>query len=169
LKIRSTLKLDSSYRPIQIIDALEAFGMIYLERATIVEVYHNEYIRSAHDRFPIPSVIVVKKYIRKDRFRMRCNRKNVFWRDRYSCQYCGSVHEGKDLTLDHVVPRSRGGLKVWQNVVTCCRRCNQKKGDKYLEGSGMSLLKKPIHPSPYIFRSVERLDAPGDWIPYLLG
>ena len=141
--------------------------MVYTGRAQLIETYEGEHFRSISQHFPIPSVIVIPRYVRKDRFRLRCNRKNVFWRDCYECQYCGEVNEGKTLTLDHVIPRSRGGRKAWQNVVTCCRRCNQKKGDKLLKDCGMVLRKAPALPSPYIFRTVERLDTPANWTPYL--
>ena len=167
MKIRSTLKLDSSYRPIQVVSALEAFAMVYTGRAQLVEAYTDEYFHSVTDKFPIPSIIVVSKYVRKTKFRLRCNRKNVFWRDRHQCQYCGVVHEGKVLTLDHVIPRSRGGLKVWQNVVTCCHRCNQRKGDMLLADCGMILRRAPALPSPYMFRTLDRSSTPQSWIPYL--
>jgi 5-methylcytosine-specific restriction endonuclease McrA len=167
LKIWSTLKLDSSYRPIQVISALEAFAMVYTGRAQLIEAYANEYFHSVSDNFPIPSIIVVCKYVRKTKFRLRCNRRNVFWRDRYRCQYCGIVNEGKVMTLDHVIPRSRGGMKVWQNVVTCCHPCNQRKGDMLLNECGMVLQRAPALPSPYMFRTLDRASTPQSWIPYL--
>ena len=162
-----TLKLDSSYRPIQIVTGFEAFCMVYMGRANIVEVYDDAFYHSATRKFPVPSVIALKRYVRKGRLRLRCNRKNVFWRDRYTCQYCGDVFANSELTIDHVTPRSRGGPKVWENVVASCRKCNQKKGSMLPYEAHMHPLKPPMQPSPYIFHTVERKRIHPKWLPYL--
>ena len=88
-----TLKLDSSYRPIQVIDSFDAFCMVWMGRANLVEVYSNKYIRSAHQAFPVPCVIALKRYVKISKITLKCNRRNVFWRDRNTCQYL-RVDEG---------------------------------------------------------------------------
>jgi len=162
-----TLKLDSSFRPVQIISAFDAFCMVYMGRANIVEVYEGEFFHSAYKKFPIPSVIALKRYVRRGKLRLRCNRKNVFWRDRCTCQYCGNIFEPKELTIDHVTPRSRGGPKVWENVVASCRPCNQKKGSKLPYEANMHPITSPTVPSAHIFHTVERKSVHKKWLPYL--
>ena len=160
-----TLKLDSSYRPVQVIDALDAFGMVYLGRANLVEVYDDQYFHSINEKFPIPCIISVNCYVRKSTINLRCNRKNIFWRDRNICQYCSKKYDSKLLTLDHVTPRSKGGPKTWENIVTCCHSCNQKKGDKLPIDAGMKPIKPPKAPSPHIFHTIE--DLHDKWLIYL--
>ena len=167
--MKRTLKLDSSYRPVQIISAFEAFCMIYLDRANLVEVYDGEYYHSAYEKFPIPSVISLKRFINRDKLTLKCNRKNVFWRDQNICQYCGGHFPTDKLTLDHVTPRSKGGPKSWENIVTCCKRCNQVKGDKLPFQAGMKPLKQPSQPSSQIFHIVEKGKIHETWLPYLIG
>ena len=164
-----TLKLDSSYRPIQIIDSFDAFCMIYMGRANLVEVYDNKVIRSTHQIFPVPCVIALNRYVNVSKITLKCNRKNVFWRDRYTCQYCGNVKDEGSLTLDHVTPRSKGGPKSWENIVTACRKCNQRKGSRLPHEAGMIPLRLPQPPSPYIFQTVGRQEAHPKWHPYLSG
>ena len=166
---RRTLKLDSSYRPVQIVTAFEAFCMIYMGRANMVESYDNEFICSAYEKFPVPSVISLNRYIKRDKLTLKCNRKNVFWRDSNTCQYCGNVFNPDKLTLDHVTPRSKGGPKTWENIVTCCKKCNQIKGDKLPFQVNMQPLRQPIQPSSDTFHVLERGRIHEKWVPYLIG
>lgn len=95
----------------------------------------------------IPSIIRLKKYVRNySRSTVRFCRENVYLRDNFTCQYCYQEFTSRDLTLDHVVPVSKGGRKSWQNVVAACRRCNQKKGSRSLDQAKMPLLKRPEMP-----------------------
>ncbi len=110
--------------------------------------YHNgRLIRSPSLSIVAPDAIYLTSYDRLPRLEVVFNRANLFMRDQYTCQYCGrSVRNPKDRTIDHVVPRSRGGKTVWENVVLCCRKCNLKKGGRTPEEAGMKLLKKPEAP-----------------------
>ena len=164
-----TLKLDSSYRPIQVIDSFDAFCMIYMGRANLVESYDNMCIRSTHQSFPVPCVISLNRYVNVSKITLNCNRRNVFWRDRYTCQYCGKIYDEVELTLDHVTPKCKGGPKSWENIVTACKKCNQKKGSKLPHQAKMVPMRLPKAPSPYIFRTLGRENIHSKWIPYLDG
>ena len=164
-----TLKLDSSFRPVQIITTFDAFCMIYMGRANLVEAYDDKYFHSAYEKFPIPSVISLNRFIRRDKLTLKCNRKNVFWRDKNTCQYCGGIFSLDELTLDHVTPRSKGGPKSWENIVTCCRKCNQTKGDKLPFQAGMKPLKQPSQPDRHMFHVLEKNKVHEKWLPYLVG
>ena len=114
---RYTLKLDASWRPIEIIDGFKGFNMCFTGRANVVLKYDDGFF---------PAVIVLKSYVRKKFMSYACNRKNVVWRDKNICQYCGGRFPFSELTMDHVTPKSRGGDKSWTNIVACCKRCNNK-------------------------------------------
>lgn len=164
-----TLKLDSSYRPVQVIDSFEAFCMVWMGRANLVEIYDSRFLRSAYESFPVPCVIALKRYVKVSKITLKCNRRNVFWRDGYACQYCGETYAEERLTLDHVTPRSKGGPKSWENIVTACKKCNQRKGDKLPHEVNMIPLKSPQPPSPYIFHTIGRDSTHPKWLPYLKG
>ena len=162
------LKLDSSYRPVQIIGVFEAFCMIYTGRANLVEKYDDIEIRSTNKSFSVPCVISLNRYVNRDKLNLKCDRKNVFWRDNNTCQYCGELFSENSLTLDHVTPRSKGGPKTWENIVTCCRECNQTKGSKLPYEANMQPLRPPKRPTSYTFRLLEkRKKINKKWLPYL--
>ena len=140
------LKLDSSFKPIEIIDWKEAFLLTWLNKAYAVE-YSNNWVRSATERFQIPSVIVLFKYIDEKYFTIPCTSKNVMVRDNNMCQYCGSAGQNGELNIDHIIPRSKGGETEWENVVASCLPCNQAKKDLFLHQTGLKLLKKPVKPT----------------------
>ena len=146
----SVLKLDSSFKPVEIIPWEEAFTLTWLNKAYAVE-YTDQWVHSARKAFRIPSVIVLFQYIDEKFFSLPCTRKNVLTRDENRCQYCATVFRDKDLTIDHVLPRSKGGKSTWSNVVTACKPCNQKKRDFLLENSPVSLIRRPKKPS---YRSI---------------
>ena len=136
-----TLKLDAAWQPIEVISADKGFSMVYSGRAQVVENYEQG--PCAH--FHFPSVIVLKKYIRKRKVRMSATRKNIYWRDKYTCQYCGVSKT--PLTIDHITPKGKGGGDSWENLVAACSKCNTRKGDTLLKHMDMKLLKKPRKPS----------------------
>jgi 5-methylcytosine-specific restriction endonuclease McrA len=117
----------------------------------IIKFYENAYIHTINKIYPIPAVAITKKY-QKNKYNQPINfsRKNVYIRDKYMCQYCGISPIRSHLTYDHIIPKSRFDNKKeatnWKNVVTCCIRCNHKKGDKTPKEAGMTLLKEPICP-----------------------
>ena len=160
---RYTLKLDASYRPIEVISAYKAFCMVYSGRARLLEGYDTGPIKQA----AYPSVIVLKSYISKRRFSMVCNRKNVIWRDKNTCQYCGGVFLFRDLTIDHVVPKSKGGIITWTNVVASCKRCNGRKGHKTIEEFGKKPLTNPKIPVITIRDYYRSIKFPKQWDKYI--
>ena len=149
-----TLKLDFSYRPVGVIDCLEALVMCIIGKAIAVEEYEEE-ISSPSVTFKIPSVIVLKRVVKFINNSLHVNRNNIFWRDKNQCQYCGIIETPKELTLDHIVPKSRGGKNTWTNLVTCCKKCNQEKRDRTPEEAGMKLLNKPKAPKHSVLRNTK--------------
>ena len=144
------LKLDSAFNPIEIIDWREAFILTWLKKAWAVE-FSDKWVHSAKKMFQIPSVIVLFQYIDEKCFKLACTSKNVFLRDENKCQYCKNHFHDKNLTIDHVIPKSKGGLTTWDNVVAACKRCNQKKSNLWLKDAPVTLLKPPKRPS---YRSI---------------
>jgi 5-methylcytosine-specific restriction endonuclease McrA len=159
-----TLKLDLSYRPIGIIDCLEALVMCIVGKAVAVEEYEEE-ISSPSITLKIPSVIVLRRVVKYMSNSLNANRANILWRDKNQCQYCGIVQAPKELTLDHVLPKSRDGENTWTNLVACCKKCNQEKRDRTPEEAGMSLLKKPKAPKYSILRDIKYISP--SWKLYL--
>ena len=150
MKQISVLKLDSSFKPIEIIPWEEAFLLTWLKKAWAAE-YTDKWVHSARQRFQIPSVIVLFKYIDEQFFTLPCTRKNIMIRDENRCQYCAKVFRDADLTLDHVIPKSKCGKTRWDNIVRACKPCNQRKRDLLLESAPVSLIRQPRKPS---YRSI---------------
>lgn len=146
----SVLKLDSAFKPIEIISWKEAFVLTWLKKAYAVE-YSDKWVHSSTKKFQVPSVIVLFRYIDEKFFTLPCTRKNILIRDENRCQYCATCFREGDLTIDHVIPKSKGGSSVWDNVVVACKPCNQKKRDYLVENSPVSLIKLPKKPS---YRSI---------------
>jgi len=140
--MKYTLKLDAAYRPLDVVNCFKSVNMVLSGRAFALENYSEE----IYPGINIPSVIVLKEYVRSYSFFKNCNRKNVIWRDKNTCQYCNKKYSFSELTLDHVLPKSKGGHKTWENIVACCRPCNSKKGNKLLSQTKLKLLKKPQPP-----------------------
>tara|TARA_A100001011_G_scaffold399638_1_gene509264 strand:- start:1016 stop:1528 length:513 start_codon:yes stop_codon:yes gene_type:complete len=161
-----TLKLDLSFRPIEVIDAVEALVLCLIGKAAAVE-NHNQEIKTVSKKFNLPSVIALKRVVKFRFTTMSCKRQNVFWRDDYQCQYCSKYLPDEKLTIDHIVPRSKGGSNTWLNLVTACKKCNQKKGNKALKDSGMKLIRKPYTPKTNVLRSVNKSQIDPIWRDYL--
>ena len=160
------LKLDASFRPIEVIDALEALVMCIIGKATPVETYDTK-INSPSKSFELPAVIVLKNIVKFRFTTIACNRINIVWRDNNQCQYCGNYFSTDKLTMDHVIPKSRGGKNTWENLVAACKKCNQKKGSRTPQESGMIPLKKPIRPKANILRTVKKNQISDLWKNYL--
>ena len=131
-----------SYYPLSLWSWQDSIKSVFLNSVSIVS-YYDRVIRSPSFSMKLPSVITLKSYI-KPMANPNFTRFNVFLRDKFSCQYCGS---SKELTFDHLLPRSKGGKTNWDNVVTACSSCNVKKGGRLLSKSGMTLNKMPYQPS----------------------
>ena len=131
-----------SYYPLSLWCWQDSIKSVFLDRVVIVSNY-DRIIRSPSFKMNLPSVIALKSFI-KPQNNPNFTRFNVFLRDKFTCQYCKSK---KDLTFDHLLPKSRGGETNWENVVTACSSCNVKKGGRLFEKSGMHLFQKPYEPS----------------------
>ena len=156
-----------SYFPLSLWSWQEAVKAAFLGRVNIVSEY-EEVVHSPSFAMNLPSVISLKDYVHLDR-RPAFTRFNVFLRDRFRCQYCGVLIEAKEITCDHVIPRSRGGQTTWENVVAACHRCNVKKGDRLPEEVGMRLFLPPARPSHLPTLSAPRYPQgiPDSWRAYL--
>jgi 5-methylcytosine-specific restriction endonuclease McrA len=163
---RLTLVLNASYEPINVVPARRALALV-LRGAACVEELSAFAVRTARVAVPIPSVVRLRVYRRLPRQSRAASRKNVMLRDRCTCQYCLGVFPPKALTLDHVIPRSRGGGGTWENLVACCFACNNRKADRTPAEAGMPLARKP---APIGIHAKHRLAAgAGDavWNRYL--
>ncbi len=155
-----------SYYPLSLWPWQEAVKAAFLHRVQIVAEY-EAVVRSPTIEIRIPSVVVLRDYVKPQK-RVAFTRFNLFLRDEFRCQYCGSPG---DLTFDHVVPRSRGGRTSWENVVAACARCNLSKGSRSLKASGMSLRKPPRRPGAEELKNTGRLFPPNHlhetWLDFL--
>lgn len=144
------LVLNNTYEPLHFCVARRAIVMVITGRAEQIES-DGIMIHSFSGRFPCPTVIKLKRYIRIPRWiGVSFSKKNVLRRDNKTCLYCGAT--GVELTIDHIIPRSLGGGLNWLNVVAACRKCNNKKGNRTLEAAGMKLIRAPYIPkSPVYF------------------
>ncbi len=150
---KSVLVLNQNYEPLNVCNVRRAFVLVFSAKAEILET-HDATIATAQDVFPYPSVIRLICLIRAPRARIKLTRREVFLRDGYTCQYCG--RRTNDLTLDHVIPRHRGGPHTWENLTSACRACNHRKGGKSVQEARMSLRRQPFEPSPGRYYVIER-------------
>ncbi len=156
-----TLVLNADYRPLATMPLStctwqEAVTSTLLERVNVVHEYNEHVVHSASFNMRVPSVISLKSYIKTHRT-PRFTRLNVFARDRFKCQYCNTKFPPKELTFDHVLPLSRGGNTSWHNIVTACRRCNTKKGNRLTKEIGMYPINKPVVPSnTHLMRGISK-------------
>jgi 5-methylcytosine-specific restriction endonuclease McrA len=160
------LVLNATYEPINVCSVRRATVLVLKSRAEIVERSQRE-LHSESLTMPAPVVIRLMTYVRipRDAHRRKITRRAVFARDRWTCQYCGGVRG--TLTIDHVIPRSRGGSSSWENIVTCCAPCNRRKGDKLIRNAGMQLMREPRAPNPQIFVHVASSTIHPSWEQYL--
>lgn len=136
------LVLNATYEPLCVVSTRRALLLVLKEKAEVLHAtdraFHSERVA-----FPVPSVIRLTYFVKVPfRARAALNRRAVFARDDHRCQYCGATAEN----IDHVVPRSRGGQHVWENVVAACRPCNTRKEDRYLNEVGLTLRRRPVAP-----------------------
>ena len=141
----SVLVLNQNYEPLNVCPVRRAIVLVTGGKAEVVEESPGGYLRTVTRVFRIPSIIRLLYHIRRPRPIARLARREVFARDRYACQYCGT--RTPDLTLDHVVPRHQGGTHTWENLVSACRRCNHRKAGRTPEEAHMRLQSAPRRPS----------------------
>jgi 5-methylcytosine-specific restriction endonuclease McrA len=167
----SVLVLNKLYMAVQVIPARRAFGLLFKEIAEVVTLtdgyyqsydFHSwrevsaakalfknpddDYVRTVHFEIVVPRVIRLLGYDRLPRQKVKFNRRNLFARDHNRCQYCGRRFSTSELSLDHVMPRSRGGQATWENIVCACVKCNVRKGGRTPAEANMRLIKEPARP-----------------------
>lgn len=136
-----------SWAPLSVWSWQEAFVAVIQERVIQLKTYDDVLVHSATRSFPVPAVVALKSFRRRKK--VSFTRYNLFLRDEFRCQYCGQRFHAKDLTFDHVIPRSKGGTAAWSNIVACCGADNLRKGCHTPEHAGMRLLRPPFEPTPY--------------------
>ena len=158
--IQGVLVLNADYNPINVTSLQRGFNLVYKGKAEIVKSADIPIV-SSFGKFVRPLIIRLLNYVLIKTKKIRVNRHRIMRRDNYSCAYCGSK---KSLTIDHIIPKSKGGDNTWKNLVACCLPCNFKKGDKSLEEIGMKLIKKPTEPN--IFSDAVGQGLQKIWIEY---
>ena len=166
---RRVLVLNRNWQAVNIIGMRRAFSLLWQDHARVINTFDGnfqpldasewlnfsmnheflegaEYIRTIRNRILMPKVMLLSYFDKLPIAEVKFNRQNVFERDNFTCQYSGKVFKAKDLTLDHVIPRERGGLTTWENVVTCARDVNSKKANRLPHEAGLHLLRKPERP-----------------------
>lgn len=149
----SVLVLNQNYEPLNVCNARRAIVLLSRGKAEVLEHSQGE-LRTPSMHFRRPSVIRLVYLIKRPRPKVRLSRREVFLRDKFTCQYCGM--KTKDLTIDHVVPRHRGGRHTWDNLVSACKSCNHRKGGKAPEEVRMTLIRKPFEPKASTYYSLHQ-------------
>lgn len=180
----NVLVLNKSFLPIDVTTVRRAFALLYqgIGRAVDEEfatfdfdswadlsvAAHHDSVGLVDRLIRVPRVLLITTYDRMPKRQVRFSRYNIYLRDQSRCQYCGKKYSRKDLNLDHVIPRSRGGLTTWENIVASCFHCNRRKGGHLLTEVGMKLLKKPQRPrwTPVAFHSLKNGHY-REWLPFL--
>jgi len=163
---KAVLVLNASYEPVSISSARRALTLVVKGAAHVEE----DYGREVYPGIQLPCVIRLRQYKRVPMRVTVLTRKNIYARDHYTCQYCAQKFAPINLTLDHIMPESRGGRFSWDNLVACCQKCNRKKADRTPEEAGLVLLHKPrpmtVHTSRYLIRLIG-LEEDSRWAKYL--
>ncbi len=159
------LVLNATYEPINVCTVRRAVVLLLKEKAEVIE-HAGWQLHSASTSLQRPVVIRLVTYVRipRDTHRRKITRRAVFARDEWTCQYCGSR---SNLTVDHVIPKSKGGTSSWENIVASCAPCNRRKGDALPRQVGMKLLRQPRTPNPTVFIHVASPRIPPAWLQYL--
>ncbi len=162
------LVLNQNYEPLNVCRARRAIVLIYAGKAEMLE-NGTGFVHTTGNVFEVPSVIRLPYLVRRPRPQRKMTRYEIFYRDHYTCHYCGK--ETRQLTLDHVVPRHQGGQHTWENVVSACVPCNRRKAGKTPSEAGMKLISKPARPHdnrPF-YLPPHYLETRGEWQKYFLG
>jgi 5-methylcytosine-specific restriction endonuclease McrA len=162
-----TLVLDMCYQPIHAVSFKKAITYVVKGKVHVIESYDI----IIHADWKMPAVVRLTHWVSKKVRPVPFSKRNVYLRDNGRCQYCDKPVSQEELTFDHVIPRSRGGERTWENIVTACRRCNTKKANKTPREAGLTLKKKPVQPKwlPFVNTSVLRMqEVPRQWREFLL-
>ncbi len=158
------LVLNQDYQPVSICSVQRSVKLVFLEKAELLHEDPNRVLRTVTREYSYPSVIRLRRYIHLPYNRIVLSRRNVMKRDKYTCQYCG---QKSDLTLDHILPKSRGGKDSWENLITACNKCNVKKGNRTPEEAAMPLRTSPYRPVYITFFQNLAGSVQENWKPYL--
>lgn len=158
------LILNASYEPLSICDARNAMLLLFCGKAMIVASDPEHRIRTVSASYPMPVVVRLTVFVRVEYRNAVLSRRNLFRRDGFRCQYCG--RKDLQLTIDHVIPKSKGGPDSWDNLTTACKPCNTRKGSRTPEEAGMPLLHRPATPS-HITLMQQHLSVSDEWKPWL--
>lgn len=161
------LLLNANFEPLNVCTTRRAIGMLLKGKAEML-LNGRGYIHTVREAYPRPSVIRLGYMVKRPRPRVRLSKREIFRRDGHTCQYCGS--RSSRLTLDHIVPRHRGGRHEWHNLVTACPACNLRKGGRTIEEARMDLLRTPVEPrasAEYLYGS--HLNENDEWREFLAG
>lgn len=163
-----TLVLDQGFQPLKIVHWTRAVSLWFQGKAEILSEYDG-FARSSILVIKVPAVVRLLRAFRRHKKPVKFSRVNIYGRDGYRCQYCGTKHSMGDLTYDHVLPRSQGGKTTWTNIVTACHACNSHKAGRTPEQAGMKLMKRPVQPVdvPAITLAISRDSAPDAWRSFL--
>ncbi|MBC7229206.1 MAG: HNH endonuclease [Actinobacteria bacterium] len=160
--MRRVLVLNASYQPLNLVNVKRAVVLVLKNKAEIIEELDAR-LHAERMSMPYPTVIRLVYYVNAPYRSVALSRRAVFIRDGYTCQYCGARAE----SIDHVIPRSRGGKHVWENVVAACRRCNTRKMNRLPSEAGLKLARKPVEPHDHIWIFSQAGDIHPTWEPYL--
>lgn len=161
---RKVLVLNQDYSALSICSVPKAFLLVFLNKAELVAESDTHTLRTIDNSYPCPSVIRLHRYVSLPYKGVMLTRQNIFKRDNHRCQYCGTTEE---LTLDHVIPKSRGGKTSWDNLATACKRCNSRKGDDTPEEARMPIRQKPFKPTFLVFLRDFSGSIESNWMPFL--
>ncbi len=163
----AVLVLNASFEPLNVVSTRRAVVLLLKEKAELVEAA-EQVLKSERLRIPRPLVIRLVQYVRVPRrLALPLTRRLILARDHYTCQYCGNQPGRNELTIDHVLPRSRGGKKTWENVAAACRPCNQRKGSRTPKEARMPLLRKPFRPRYIALALIGDLHHHDTWRKYI--
>jgi len=162
--MHQVLVLNATFEPLNTVSVPRAVALLLADKAEIVEAAEAR-LRSQHMTLPVPLVIRLVTYVRiPHKMPLTVTRRGVLNRDNFTCQYCGRTLPSSDLTLDHVLPRCRGGKTTWDNVVAACKPCNHRKNDRTPGEARMRMLRQPFRPR---YLALVVYDMPPVWHKYL--
>lgn len=168
LNLKRTLVLDATGTPVDVVNWQKAMLLLFTNKAKIIYEYDDTKVNSASESWQLPSILQLMSRSRRKK-QVQFSREGVFFRDNYTCGYCGGQHPSKHLTFDHIMPVCQGGMKTWENIITACFPCNAKKGGNTPEQARMPLLFKPYAPkwNPSFFIQLRKHDPIEVWQPFI--
>ena len=167
-----SLLLNTTYEPLKVVSWQRAVTLLCLGKVDVVRSISEKMVRASSWSLEMPSVIKLRRFIRRRRIRVALSRRNIFYRDNHQCQYCHRHLPARELTCDHVHPRAQGGRTSWENIATACGPCNRRKGGRTPEQARMRLRTRPGRPKSLPIEYTLNLGAnhqvlPEGWSQYL--